>query len=201
MDPTGLWMRKKPSILSDTAAEKFSHVIHIFAHLWVGRMKHTCSDDLHKLIYYSAQDAASGNSPCPHHTFPVQELAPVAWLLVMWPLVFGIESRCWADLQCLPDSSKATYCLRLSLLQLQECEDRVRQTVSSSLIEISGSLTFTLQIQAALAEKKSYWKRPVRLQKVSLTCLCCPCSYQMLYSKWSSPKELWKKLLKNNNKM
>ena len=31
-----------------------------------------------------------------------------------------------------------------------------KETVSSSLIEIPGSLTFTLQIQAALAEKKSY---------------------------------------------
>ena len=41
MDPTGFWMRKKPSILSDTAAEKFSHMIHMLAHLWMGRMKHT----------------------------------------------------------------------------------------------------------------------------------------------------------------
>lgn len=32
MDPTGFWMRKKPS----TAAEKFSHMIHMLAHCgWV----------------------------------------------------------------------------------------------------------------------------------------------------------------------
>ena len=61
-------MRKKPSILSDTAAERFSHVIHILAHLWMGRMKHACSDDLHKLIYCSAQDAASGSIVHAHFT-------------------------------------------------------------------------------------------------------------------------------------
>lgn len=40
-------------------------------------------------------------------------------------------------------------------IQLRESDNRIRETVSSFLIEISGSLTFTPQIQAALTKRKA----------------------------------------------